>query len=646
MSILWNPSSDRVQSNRATRFIEAINKRYDCSIHKFDDLYEWTIQNPTEFWSACWDYFEIQGSKGSSVFQSGKTMHEAKFFPEARLNFAANLLRHAVLTPKKFALTCWQESKHHGYRTYRELFGSVKTIQTQLLAKGVTSGDVVAGIVPNTAFAVEAMLAATSIGAIWTSCSPDFGTAGIVDRFGQTQPKILFAPKRYTFKGEQISIETKVHEVKEAVPSIHTIFWEEEHMVDASPTEYPQRSMQAELESWQQFSFDHPLVILYSSGTTGKPKCIAHRAGGVLLEHVKELGLHLSLHPNDIFFYQTTCGWMMWNWLVSGLYFGATLVLYDGFPLEHRGNLLFEIAEKERISIFGTNAKWLSIIEKLGLHPQQHSDLKSIHTILSTGSPLSVEGFRYVYRKIKNDICLSSIAGGTDILGCFALGSATLPVHEGELQTRSLGLKVEVWNEKKISVVGQTGELVCTAPFPSQPLCFWNDEDDKKITAAYFEHDPNVWHHGDFVAVTDEGTMIFHGRSDAVLNPGGVRIGTAEIYQQVERISWIEESLVVGWQNAGDVEVILFITLLDKNRSLTESDKTEIKKHIRKHTTAFHTPKHIFQVRELPKTRNGKLLELAVSDVINGRAVRNIESMQNPESLNEYKQIADQLLTL
>lgn len=620
---MWVPNKSRLEDSQLLRFIAEINKSYHLNLHDAHELHKWSVENSEAFWSSVWDFCGVIGEKGTSPFiRDRNDILKAAFFPDAKLNFAENLLKNNSTSP---AIIFHGEDKVRRDLSWNDLNIQVLDLQKILINHGINAGDVVAGYLPNMPETIIAMLAATSIGAIWTSCSPDFGVSGVVDRFGQTQPKILFTADYYYYKGEKISLEKKSEEIKKQIPSIRaliTISYEGRDAQECVPTN----------KTYTKFPFSHPLYILYSSGTTGKPKCIVHSAGGTLLEHLKELILHTEVISTDKIFYQTTCGWMMWNWLVSSLATGATVVLYDGFPLLSGGKILFDIIDKEKVTIFGTNAKFLSLLEKDGFKPNASHSLASLKAILSTGSPLLPESFEYVYKYIKEDVCLSSISGGTDILGCFALGSPTLPVYKGELQLRSLGLNVQVYNDKGESIIGEKGELVCTAPFPSRPIGFWKDHEDEKYKASYYLKFPNVWHHGDYVEITKNNGMIFYGRSDSVLNPGGVRIGTSEIYRQVEKLPEIKESVAVGKESDGDIKIILFV-IIKEGCTLNDDLKERIKSTIRDNTSPYHVPKEIISVLDIPRTRNGKISESAVRDVINGREIKNIDSLSNPECL-------------
>lgn len=618
---------------------------YVVDTSKVDYIYKWSIDNPHYFWKEVWDFCQIKYSQDyEAVLRDGEDMSRAKWFPGARLNFAENLLR---FDDDRQAIVFWGEEQVRRSLTFPELRAQVARMASGFKSCGIRIGDRVAAFMPNMPETIIAMLAASSIGAVWSSCSPDFGVSGVVDRFGQIAPKVLVGCDSYFFKGAQLDCCTKLKEIAAQIPSIEKVvvvpYTTSTPAIDAFPkavlfdeflgTDSPPLY-------FEQLPFDHPLAILYSSGTTGKPKCIVHGAGGTLIEHLKEHSLHTDITQNDRFFYQTTCGWMMWNWLVSGLASGATLILYDGSPFQRGGKILFDLAQEERITVFGTNAKYLAAVEKEGLRPGTTHDLSAMKTMLSTGSPLLPESFDFVYRDIKQDLCLSSISGGTDIIGCFALGCPALPVYRGELQMRSLGLRVEVFNEQGKSVVGERGELVCTAAFPSMPIYFWDDPAGEKYRKAYFEKNPGIWTHGDYVELNDRGGMSFFGRSDAVLNPGGIRIGTAEIYRQVELLPEILESLVIGQQFKGDERIILFVRLREGER-LTDALRDTIKQTLRKNASPHHVPKKIIEVKDIPRTKSGKIVELAVRDIIHGKTIQNREALANPESLDLFRNLKE-----
>jgi len=639
---IWEPSADRVNNSNIISYMTRVERDNDIKLPDYHALYQWSLDENEAFWQSVWDYCEIISSKkADKVIVSNETMSESQWFPGARLNFAENLLRHR---DDRDALVFWGEASVKRKLSFKELYSLTAKTARALKELGVVKGDRVAAFMPNMPETIIAMLATTSIGAIWSSCSPDFGVTGVLDRFGQIEPKVIFTADGYFFKEGAIDSLQKISEIQGQLQGLQKVVVTP--YVNSAPdisvlkngalfSDFISSEIDPEID-FAQLPFDHPLYIMYSSGTTGKPKCIVHRAGGVLLEHIKEHQLHVDLKREDRIFYQTTCGWMMWNWLVSALASGSTVILYDGAPFLKKAKVLWDMVESEKVTIFGTNPKYLTALEKQNLTPNKSHDLSSLRTVLSTGSPLAPENYDYVYKHISADINLSSISGGTDILGCFALGSPTLPVYRGELQCRSLGLKVEVYNSEGIPVVGEKGELVCSAPFPSMPVYFWNDPDKQKYKDAYFSKFDNVWAHGDYVELTERGTMIFHGRSDAVLNPGGIRIGTAEIYSQVEKLPEIAESLVVGQKWQSDVRVILFV-ILSEGVCLDEELKKKIRHQIRNNTTPFHVPKKIIQVSDIPRTRSGKIVELAVKNIINNEEVKNTEGLSNPEALEQFR---------
>jgi acetoacetyl-CoA synthetase len=641
---LWRPSAERVANANLTRFIAQVNQRHGLALNEYGPLYDWSIREPALFWQELARFAEVQASWGTEpVLQNGDRMPGARWFAGTTLNFAENLLR---FRDDQLALVFRNDRGVRRTFTYQQLFAEVARVASGLKAAGVTKGDRVAGFLPNLPEAVIAMLATTSLGAIWSSCSPDFGVPALLDRFGQIEPKVLFAADGYFYGGKSIDSLPAVIGIVEKLPGLqHVIIVP--YLREAPPLEgvrnavrFGQFGAPTTQLDFTPTDFDHPLYILYSSGTTGVPKCIVHGAGGTLLQHRKEHLLHVDLKRTDILFYFTTCGWMMWNWLVSGLASGATLLLYDGSPFHPDASALWRMTQDERITVFGTSAKYLSALEKSDFKPGRGVDLSALRTILSTGSPLAPESFEAVYRDIKADVQLSSISGGTDIVSCFALGNPTLPVHAGEIQCRGLGMRVEIYDEDGKPLRGQKGELVCTAPFPSMPIGFWNDVDGKRYRAAYFERFPNVWHHGDYAMLTEHDGIIIFGRSDAVLNPGGVRIGTAEIYAAVESLDEVIESLAVGqtWKN--DIRVVLFVRLKPGINLDAELIK-KIREVIRTHTTPRHVPARVISVPDLPRTLSGKLTELAVRAMIHGEPVRNKDALANPQALEYFRDIPE-----
>ncbi len=643
--VLWQPPLVRQQNANITRFIARVCEKYNIKVKNYADLYRWSIDYPEDFWKLFWDFAQIKAAnKGTITVLDVDKIPGAKWFPEAHLNYAQNLLGNS--DKNQCAILFKSENGYKQQLSYAELNASVSRLAQALRGNGVTQGDRVAAVLPNLPETIIAMLATSSIGAVWSSCSPDFGVDGIIDRFSQINPKVLFVSDGYYFNGRQYQRSDQVKPLLKAIPSIQQVVMIPFLQKEATLTENQQTLWQDYIADYSadepiaytQTAFNDPLFILFSSGTTGPPKCIVHGVGGTLLQHMKEHLLHVDVHPGDRLFYYTTCGWMMWNWLASGLASGATLVLYDGSPLYPTPQALFDLIDDYKINIFGISAKYIDVIKKSGIKPKTTHNLCSLQTILSTGSPLVPEGFDYVYEAIKSDVCLSSISGGSDIISCFVLGCPILPVRQGEIQCRGLAMKVDVYNDSGQSIRKKKGELVCTASFPSMPIGFWNDPEQRKYQAAYFDKYPGAWWHGDYVELTENDGMIIYGRSDAVLNPGGVRIGTAEIYRQVDQLEEVMESLVVGQQYRGDCRIILFV-VLGNGLTLTEQITTKIKKRIRHNASPHHVPAIIQQVTDIPRTKSGKIVELAVRDIINGRSVKNIHALANPEALKQFSEI-------
>jgi acetoacetyl-CoA synthetase len=640
-----------------TAFLQRVRDRRPAgaeAVVDFPSLYRWSVARPESFWPEVWEFCGVVAEERSG----GKRWDEVvvglervappdpalgpRWFTGARLNFAENLLRFA---DDREALVFWNELGRRRSLTYLELGDAVSAVGDALRAHGVRPGDRVAGFLPNLPETVIAMLATASLGAIWSSCSPDFGANGVLDRFGQIEPRVLFCADGYRYAGKPVDTLARVREVRERIPAIEQV------VVVPYLAERPDLSVIPGAVSWTQWAdggadrltarapvrlpFDHPLYIMYSSGTTGLPKCMVHGAGGTLLQHLKELVLHTDLSRDDRIFYFSTCGWMMWNWLVSSLAVGATVVLFDGAPLAPP-EILWDMASEERVTVFGTSAKYLALAEKEGLRPGRTHDLSTLRAILSTGSPLAPTGFDYVYREVKTDVHLASISGGTDIISCFALGNPIAPVWRGELQTRGLGMAVEVFDEQGRAVRERDGELVCTRPFPSMPVAFWNDPGCAKYRAAYFDQYPGVWRHGDWARLTEHDGLVITGRSDATLNPGGVRIGTAEIYRQVEQLPEVVESLVVGQEWEGDVRVVLFVRLRE-GVALDQPLEDRIRRRIREQASHHHVPRRIVAVSDIPRTISGKITELAVREVIHGRPVSNTEALANPAALDLFR---------
>ncbi|WP_028303778.1 acetoacetate--CoA ligase [Oceanospirillum maris] len=640
---LWQPSSDRIASSNLQQFIQQVNDQHKLALKDYTDLYRWSIDQTEDFWSELWDFSGVVADKKSNVVLANpEKMPGARWFPESKLNFAENLLKFRDDQP---AIVFRGEKGQRKALTYNELYQQVAQYAAGLKNAGVVKGDRVAGFVPNCAETLIAMLATASLGAVWSSCSPDFGINGVYDRFGQIEPKVLFTTDGYFYGNKTLDSLEKVQGILDRLPAIQQV------VVIPFVTETPDISglnhgsllsdfidPSATEINFEPVSFDHPLYVMYSSGTTGVPKCIVHSVGGTLIQHLKEHLLHTDVKRDDVLFYYTTCGWMMWNWLVTGLATGCTVLLYDGSPFHPRPNILWDIAEEEGISIFGTSAKYIAALEKVGVKPRESHNLEKLRAVLSTGSPLAHESFDYVYRDIKEDLCLSSISGGTDIVSCFALGCPIRPVYAGELQCRGLGMAVDIFDDNGKSLRSEKGELVCTKPFPSMPIGFWNDPDGEKYHDAYFASFDNVWAHGDYAEITEHDGLIIHGRSDAVLNPGGVRIGTAEIYRQVEKVESVMESLCIGQDWEDDVRVVLFVHMKE-GFSLTPEIEKEIKSMIRANTTPRHVPAKIIEVSDIPRTISGKIVELAVRHVIHNRPVKNTDALANPEALEQYRDL-------
>jgi len=647
-NMLWQPPSSLVNGSNMTRFTQAIENQYNLTFDTYQALHQWSIENRADFWHELWKFAEIESSTPvTNILEDGDRMPGAKWFSGARLNFAENLLRY---NDDQAAIVSVVENGNRRELSYADLHRSVASVQISLIESGVCAGDRVAAYLPNISETVIAMLATTSIGAIWSSCSPDFGVPAVLDRLGQIEPKILFTTDKYDYNGKTINILDRVAELAEKLPCLQKIVVVPGNNSDHNPEltnisnalcyrDFVNTSI-TEISTFVELPFDHPAFILYSSGTTGKPKCIVHSGGGTLMQHVKEHQLHSDLKRSDRFFYFTTCGWMMWNWLVSGLATGATLVLYDGSPFNPDPSRLFDLIDEEKISIFGTGAKYLSAVEKAEIKPQQTHELDHLRIILSTGSPLASQSFEYVYNDVKQDVFLASIAGGTDLISCFLVGNPNLPVYAGEMQCAALGMDVQIFNDDGEHMNSGKGELVCTRPFPSVPIGFWQDDSGEKFHHAYFDTFENVWAHGDYVELTENQGYVIHGRSDAVLNPGGVRIGTAEIYRQVEAIDVVMECLAIGQEWEDDTRVILFV-VMKQGQQLDNELITRIKTTIRQQTSPRHVPAKVIGVKDLPRTISGKISELAVRNIVHRRVVTNTDALANPEALDYFRDIPE-----
>ena len=638
--LLWSPSE--IENSQAWKFMQEVNQKHNLKLKNFHELYEWSCQSSEHFWDFFLDFSSIIVDKGSSnILKNGANLLESEWFPDAKLNFAENLLSRR---DDSDAVIFWGEDLYKTSLTFNELYAQVANLSIWLRGMGVKKGDRIAGFLPNMPEAIVSMLATSSLGAIWTSCSPDFGVQSVLDRFGQVEPKVFICVDAYLYNGKVFNCLEKNQSIILKLPSIERTILV--RYVDDKPINITLKNStnfddivntdESPDLIFERFKFNDPLYILFSSGTTGVPKCIVHGVGGTLIQHKKEHNLHCDIKEGERVFYFSTCGWMMWNWLISGLGSGATLMLYDGSPvLKNNENILFDYADQEKFNIMGISAKFLDTCRKLELNPMNSHNLSSLRMMLSTGSVLNPDCFDYVYEKIKSSFCLSSISGGTDIVSCFVLGSNILPVYRGELQTRGLGMSVEVWDELGSPVNGRKGELVCTETFPSKPVMFWDDKAMKKYSNSYFKRYPNIWHHGDYVKLLDNGGMIFYGRSDTTLNRGGVRIGTAEIYRQVEVLEEVFESIVVEQNWDDDSRIILFVRLKEAIH-LTDDLKEKITKQIRENTSPRHVPDLIIQVSDIPRTKSGKIVEIAVQKAIHGLPIENKSALENPQVLDEY----------
>ncbi len=641
---LWKPKREQVEKSNLFAFQKIVEEKYKKNFSSYQDLHQWSVENCDSFWREVWDFVGIQASQPyERVLEKKEKLQETQWFQGSKLNFAENLLRYR---DEQTALIFQGEGQTPQRMTYQELYKNVAQVAKALRLSGVKEGDRVAGFMPNMIETIVAMLAATSLGAIWSSCSPDFGIKGVLDRFGQIEPKVLFTADGYFYNGKKHSSLERVAEVVAQIPSLEKVvivsYTEENPSIESIPKAvlYTEFQEPAEEISFTHLPFSHPLYIMYSSGTTGLPKCMVQSAGGILINHLKELVLHNDLKREDTIFYFSTCGWMMWNWLVSSLAVGATVVLYDGSPFSPGPETLWEMAAREKITVFGTSAKYLSALEKENYYPKEHCDLSSLRAILSTGSPLPEEGFDFVYQKIKEDLQLASISGGTDLNGCFVAGNPFSPVYSGEIQGACLGMKVAAFNSEGKAVIGSKGELVCLTPFPSMPIYFWNDPKGEKYHKAYFDVYENIWRHGDYIEIRENGGVVIYGRSDATLNPGGVRIGTAEIYSQVETMPQILDSLVVGQEWKSDVRVILFVKMVP-GETLTPELEQKIKTTIRQNASVRHVPAKIIAVADIPYTISMKKVEIAVRKIIQGEPVFNQDALKNPEALALYKNIPE-----
>ena len=643
LNVLWRPSSKIKEESNLNQFIKNfVDEFKNQSDVKYEELWKWSIEKPEKFWDSIWDYSNVLGEKGEILLKDKDKMPGARFFPNAKLNYTENVLKNKN---EPLAIISEREDGLKSKISTLELKDKVLKLAGWLKENGISKGDRVCAYMPNCPETIITMLATASLGAVFSSCSTDFGVAGVLDRFQQIEPKILVTVDGYLYNGKAIERHEEVHQIVQGLNTLQNVlilkYLNENHLkYSFSYKDFDSVYRSKPLENFTKVNFNDPLYIVFSSGTTGAPKCIVHGVGGVLLQHAKEHKLHANIHKGDRVFYFSTCGWMMWNWLLGALFSEATIILYEGSPFYGGPNKLWDLAEKEKINLFGTSAKYIDAVRKSGYKPNKHNQLKFLKCLCSTGSPLSPESFDFINKFISSEMQIGSISGGTDILSCFVLNNPLDEVISGEIQCRGLGMAVDVFDEEGNSVTDTPGELVCTKPFPSMPIMFWNDPDGKKYQEAYFDYYPNVWRHGDWTKLTKRGTLVIFGRSDATLNPGGVRIGTAEIYKVVESFEEILESIVIGQEWEDDIRIVLFVKLKEII-SLDEKLKTKIKNKLRQLVSPRHVPAKIISVADIPRTRSGKITELAVRDVIHGKKIKNIEALSNPEALDLFKDLSE-----